>query len=159
MTEREMRKKEQSIDDEEELVSILRGAKHVTIAMCSDGEPYLVTVNHGYDVENRAVFFHCAQEGKKVDIMKSNPVVWGQALDDRGYVEGDCDQYYSTCQFRGMVTFVTDLDEKRHALEVIIKNLEPVPGPVIEKHVTQKSVREVNIVRIDVEYMSGKRSE
>ena len=40
----EMRKKDQEITDEEELRRILQEAHYVTLAMCHEGEPYLVTI-------------------------------------------------------------------------------------------------------------------
>jgi nitroimidazol reductase NimA-like FMN-containing flavoprotein (pyridoxamine 5'-phosphate oxidase superfamily) len=159
MSELEVRRKEQSIDDEGEMIAILRRVKHVTMAMCRGDEPYLVTVSHGYDEDRRAVYFHCGQEGRKVDILRANPVVWGQALEDPGYVEGDCDQPYATTQFRGIVVFIDDLEEKRHALETIVGQLESEPGPVLDKHVTEDTLERVNIGRVDIEYMSGKRSK
>ena len=74
---KDIRRKEKTIEDAAELRAILREAKHVTLAMCRDGEPYLVTVNHGFDPERRCLYFHCAREGKKVDILRANPRVWG----------------------------------------------------------------------------------
>jgi nitroimidazol reductase NimA-like FMN-containing flavoprotein (pyridoxamine 5'-phosphate oxidase superfamily) len=157
MTEWQMRNKEAEIEDEGEMVDILRGTKHVTLAMSLGDVPYLVTVSHGYDGERRAVYFHCGQEGKKVDILRENPVVWGQALDDPGYIEGDCDQPYATTQFKGRVTFPQDLEEKRHGLETMIRQLEPNPAPVLEKNISPETLEKVNIGRVDIEYMSGKR--
>jgi hypothetical protein len=86
-----MRGKEQEIRDTAELKAILAGTQYVTIAMCSDNEPYLVSLSHGYDKENNAIYFHCAYEGKKIEILKANNRVWGQAIVDHGYVQGRCD--------------------------------------------------------------------
>ena len=85
---RGMRRKEKAIEHIEEMNHILQTAKHITIAMCEDNIPYLVTLSHGYDPEEHIIYFHCASEGKKIDILKKNSVVWGQALIDEGYVQG-----------------------------------------------------------------------
>ena len=127
--------------------------------MSVDDEPYLATLSHGYDDENYCIYFHCAQKGKKIDIFKKNAIVWGQALEDAGYVEGSCDHLYATAQFRGRVSFVEDTEEKKRALETMIRALEPEPAKVIEEQITEKSVKRVNIGRIDIEYMSGKKSK
>ncbi len=156
---RDIRRKEKAIKDKEEMIKILQEAKYVTIAMCNDKEPYLVTLNHGYDSEKLAIYFHCAHEGKKIDILTSNNVVWGQALLDMGYVSGKCDHLYATTQFRGTVTFIDDIEEKRHALITMIKQLEPEPEKVIKKQITKKSLKKVNIGRIDIDYLSGKKAE
>ena len=77
-----------------------------------DNEPYLAALSHGYDEEKNCLYFHCAKEGKKVEILHANNRVWGQALVDRGYVQGACGHLYATTQFKGRVTFVDDIVEK-----------------------------------------------
>lgn len=154
-----LRRKEQEIRDSAELKAILAKTKYVTVAMCRGSEPYLVTLSHGYDLERNAIYFHCAFEGKKIDFLKANDRVWGQALVDRGYVQGKCDHLFSTVQFSGRVRFVEDAAEKRHALAVMIRQLELEPDKVIAAKVTDARVKATNIGRIDIEFLSGKRSE
>jgi len=154
-----MRRKEKEIKDRYEKISILEQAKYITIAMCKDDEPYLVTLSHGYDRANHCIYFHCAKEGKKIDILKENSLVWGQALVDKGYVQNVCDHLYATTHFRGKVTFVENEQEKKHALEVMIKALEDDPREVMGTQMGEDSVARVQIGKIDIEYMSGKKSE
>ncbi|MFX1483025.1 MAG: pyridoxamine 5'-phosphate oxidase family protein, partial [Promethearchaeota archaeon] len=156
---RGIRRREKEITDKEEMISIITSSKYITVAMSMDDEPYLATLSHGFDKERNCIYFHCAHEGKKVDILKANNLVWGQALQDHGYADGSCDHLYATAQFRGRVTFIEDDDEKRHALQVMIHQLEANPRKVIEEQVLNKSVKRVNIGRIDIDYMSGKKSK
>ena len=86
-----IRRKEKEISDKNEMLAILENARYITIAMCVDNEPYLVTLSHGYDRERNCIYFHSAREGKKIDILKEQNKVWGQALMDKGYVQGSCD--------------------------------------------------------------------
>jgi nitroimidazol reductase NimA-like FMN-containing flavoprotein (pyridoxamine 5'-phosphate oxidase superfamily) len=155
---RGIRRKEKEITEAAEMIAILRKAKYITVAMCLDDEPYLVTLSHGFDAKNHCIYFHCAQEGKKIDILKKNNLVWGQALKDDGYAIGKCDHLYATTQFRGRVTFITDENEKRYALRVMIDQLEEVPDEVYAEQVTDKSVKRVGVGRIDIEAMTGKRA-
>ncbi|MHA1188184.1 MAG: pyridoxamine 5'-phosphate oxidase family protein, partial [Candidatus Heimdallarchaeota archaeon] len=108
-----IRRKEKAIEDVAELKEIIRTAQYVTVALCKDNEPYLVSLSHGYDPNKNCVFFHCASEGKKMDILKENNVVWGQALIDKGYIQGKCDHLYATVQFKGTVVFIDDFEEKK----------------------------------------------
>ena len=156
---KDIRRKEKAIDSEDEVVSILEKAKYITIAMCHNNEPYLVTLSHGYDKENHCIYFHCAQEGKKVDILSQHNLVWGQAIEDHGYAIGSCDHLYASIHFKGRVVFVEDAKEKEYALRVMINSLEPDPEKVIKEQITKKSIRRVNIGRIDIDYMSGKKSK
>ena len=156
---REIRRKEKIVSDEDEKISPFKIAKYVTIAMCEGNEPYLVTLSHGYDEENNRIYFHCAKEGKKLDILKKNRMVWGQALLDKGYQQGSCDHLYHTTQFRGQVSLVEDVKEKKRALKIMIRQLEDDPEKVIERQVQPDSVNRVYIGRIDIDYVSSKKSE
>jgi uncharacterized protein len=153
-----IRRKEKAIESKEEMISILEKSKYITIAMCQDNIPYLVTLSHGYDREKNCIYFHCAREGKKVDILSENNVVWGQAIEDHGYVEGACDHLFATTQFKGRVTFIEDVKEKEYALGIMINSLEPDPQAVIDEQITEKSVQRVHIGRIDIDFMGGKKT-
>ena len=154
-----IRRKDKEITNPDEMKNVLKTAKYVTLAMCMNDEPYLVTLSHGYDQVKNCIYFHCADEGKKIDILKENSLVWGQALVDLGYVQGKCDQLYVTTQFRGRVTFLEDLNEKEHALKVMIGSLDKNPEKVIEKQLKPERIQKVRIGRIDIDYMSGKKAD
>ena len=154
-----MRRKEKEIKDRHEMVAILELAKYITIAMCKNDEPYLVTLSHGYDRANHCLYFHCAEEGKKIDVLKENNIVWGQALIDKRYVDGKCDHLYATVHFKGIVTFLENRQEKRKALEVMIRALENDPKIVMKTQLEEEAIAKVRIGKITIEYMSGKKSE
>ena len=59
--------------------------------------------------------------------------MWGQALVDEGYIQGACDHLYATAQFKGKVRFLEDFEEKKTALELMIKKLDEKPEEVAEK--------------------------
>ncbi len=154
-----IRRKDKEITNLDEMKTILKKVKYVTLAMCNGNEPYLVTISHGYDQEKNCIYFHCAGEGKKVKILQENSVVWGQALVDGGYVQGACDQLYATTQFRGRVTFLENFGEKEQALRVLIESLEDNPEQVMEKQLKPESIQKVRIGRIDIDYFSGKKAD
>jgi len=154
-----MRRKEKEIKDRNEMLRILNEAKYVTIAMIDKDGPYLASLTHVYDEQKGAIYFHCAHEGRKVEILKRDNRVWGQAMKDLGYVEGKCDHLFESTHFKGKVTFVEKAPEKRHALELMIRKNDSHPEDVIANQLTDSSMAKVNIGRIDIEYMSGKRSD
>ncbi|MHA2061056.1 MAG: pyridoxamine 5'-phosphate oxidase family protein [Candidatus Sifarchaeia archaeon] len=156
---RGIRRKEKEITDRNELIKILEMVQYITIAMCKDNEPYLATLSHGYDRTRHCIYFHCATKGKKIGILSSNNLVWGQALIDKGYIQGACDHLYTTMQFKGTVAFVEDKEEKIYALKTMIRAIDDNPEKVMAEQITDKSVARVGIGRIDIEYMSGKKAE
>jgi nitroimidazol reductase NimA-like FMN-containing flavoprotein (pyridoxamine 5'-phosphate oxidase superfamily) len=153
-----VRRKDKLMADQRDLSRVLRAARYVTVAMVDEGRPYLVTLSHGYDEKHGCIYFHCAPRGRKIDALRSDPRVYGQALVDLGYQQGSCDHLFETVQFEGAVTFVTDHAEKVRALEVMIRQLEDDPDPVITAQTGASSVAKVTIGRIDISSMSGKRS-
>jgi nitroimidazol reductase NimA-like FMN-containing flavoprotein (pyridoxamine 5'-phosphate oxidase superfamily) len=154
-----IRREDKEFKNPEKLRRVLRDAKHVTVAMCRDNEPYLVSLNHGYDEKNGCLYFHCASEGKKLDYMRANPVVWGQALLDHGFFAApdDCRQNFVSVMFRGRVSFVEDLNEKRHAFLVTNRHLgAPSEGL---RRVLEDNLARTTVGKISLEYLSGKKSK
>jgi nitroimidazol reductase NimA-like FMN-containing flavoprotein (pyridoxamine 5'-phosphate oxidase superfamily) len=156
-----MRRADKQITDTEKMKDILESAKFVTIAMCMDNSPYLVTLSHGYDRKRNCVYFHGAKEGKKIKFLKANNKVWGQALNDLGYLRGKCNHLFETVQFSGQVTFLETLDEKREAIKCMIKSLEENPEQRTFKTNQVKDERLANTMfgRVDIELMTGKQTE
>jgi hypothetical protein len=72
-----LRRKEKEITDEAAMKKVLKTTQYVTIAMTRDDQLYLVSLSHGYDEENRCIYFHCANKGKKLDYLEANDLVWG----------------------------------------------------------------------------------
>ncbi len=154
---REIRRKEKTITDLNEIKDILIRTKYVTLAMSKANVPYLVTLSHGYDMEKNCIYFHCASEGKKIDYLGDNNTVWGQAIDDLGYLSGKCSHAFKTAQFKGKVIFIDDYNEKKNALTIMINQLEENPEEIIKKQFSKESaIKNVTIGRIDIEDFSGK---
>ncbi len=153
-----MRRADKAIENEGDMKKILRTTEYVTIALSKDDEPYVVSLSHGYDEERNCIYFHCASEGKKLDYMKANGKVWGQAILDQGYMQGECDHAYATVQFSGRTKLLEDLEEKHHAMVIMIRQLDSDPEKMI-KDLKPESLGSVVIGRIDIDYVTGKKSE
>ena len=69
-----IRKKEREIKDKNKIKGILKGGKYATISMCREKEPYIVTLSYGFDEEQYALYFHSANLGLKLDILKENQI-------------------------------------------------------------------------------------
>ncbi|MBD3192779.1 MAG: hypothetical protein GF308_19220 [Candidatus Heimdallarchaeota archaeon] len=156
---RDIRRKEKAIKDEKRIKTILQTTKYITIAMCKENEPYLVTLSHGYDPVKNCIYFHCAKEGKKIDYLKANTIIWGEALIDRGYQQGKCDHLYTSAHFKGKVTFLENFEEKKAALLLMINQLEKHPKEVIKKQITETAIKKVAIGKIEIDYLSGKEAQ
>ncbi len=153
-----IRRKDKEITDPKQMKKILKETSYVTLAMVKDGEPYLVSLSHGYDEENNCIYFHSASQGKKLDYLRSNPIVWGQAVIDRGYHVGECSHLYASVMFKGTVEFIENMDTKRHVFRTMVNQLEPDPGSIMDDMLGSEGIPTTVVGRINIEYMSGKKS-
>ena len=147
---------DKAITDPAELAAVVASQKYLTLALCDENRPYLVTVSHVFDADRNSFYFHCSPAGRKLDIIAANPHVYGQVLEDCGYVAGECDHRYRTVQFEGRAELVTNVEEKLHALRRLIEFLEPEPEPVKARNLSPARAGKTAIVRVTVAGWSGK---
>jgi nitroimidazol reductase NimA-like FMN-containing flavoprotein (pyridoxamine 5'-phosphate oxidase superfamily) len=152
-----VRRKNREITDSDTLKQVLKSTKYVTVALCMDNEPYLVSLSHGYDETRNCLYFHCADEGKKLVYLKANSKVWGQAVQDYG-VTDECDYAYTSVHFSGKISLINDLSEKQHAMEVIVRQLSADPEAKLTK-IKPEKLAKTTMGRIDIGYMTGKKHQ
>jgi len=150
-----VRRRDREITDPQVLCSVLKVAKYVTLALCMDNEPYLVSLSHGYEEANSCLYFHCAAEGKKLVFLKANGKVWGQAMLDYG-VTDECDYAYTSVHFTGEFSFITDLTEKQHAMEVLVRQSSAKPEEKLAK-IKPEKLADTTMGKISIHYMTGKQ--
>ena len=152
-----VRRKDREITDFVALREVLKSTKYVTVALCVGDEPYLVSLSHGYDDKRNCLYFHCADEGKKLVYLKANNRVWGQAVEDYG-VTDECDYAYKSVHFKGTMSLINDLSEKQHAMEVLVQQLSETPEEKLAK-IKPEKLAKTTMVKIDINYMSGKQHQ
>ncbi len=152
-----VRRREREITDQDEMRMVLKNTKYVTVAFCMNNEPYLVALNHGYDQAHNCIYFHCAPEGKKLLYAEANPNVWGQAILDFGVTE-ECDYAYTSVHFSGTLSLITDLAEKRHGMEILVRQVSINPEVKLSK-IKPEKLASTTMGKININYMSGKKHQ
>lgn len=155
-----MKKKEREIKDEAVLKKVLKHGKYAIVALCRNQEPYIVTLNYGYDEAKHALYFHCAPRGLKIEFIEANPQVCATVIEDRGYQMGECEHAYRSVVMWGRMSVIHDLGEKKSALTVMIQQLEDQPDVVRERTFKDdKRIKNVGILRLDIDEITGKQGE
>ena len=134
-----MRRNEREITDRRDIDEIIKRCRICHLAMCDDGQPYIVPLNFGYD--GRFLYFHTAPEGKKIDIIKRNNRVGFEfdILHDIVAAQKACDwgAKYESVIGSGTVEIVDDLKAKKEALEFIMsqygKGAWDFPEEILQK--------------------------
>ena len=153
-----MRRKDREVTDPQEIFDILKRCDTVRIAVYGEEYPYIVPVSFGTEmIEGKVVvYFHCAREGLKVDLIRANP---------RVCVEGDIfikieptdhgitTRYESVIGF-GECRFVEDMDEIVHGLKVLTEHYGFYNYP-LERC---RGIEHLFVGKIVLDEMTGKRN-
>jgi len=113
-----MTKRELQVTDPHQIQAILDTAKVLHLGLAVDNEPYVVPLNYGYTMEDGrlTLYLHGANQGKKLDMIRTNPRVFFELDCDRVPFEGQVPcQYgmvYSSVMGRGTAQIVEDVEEK-----------------------------------------------
>ena len=123
-----MRRKDREVTDFKKIVSILNDCDCCRLGLVDEkGLAYIVPMNFGTetDGERLTLYFHCANEGKKLDIMRANSAVSFEADTKGELTKGDIACAYSynyRCAMgEGKAEILTDSDEKRRGLNSIMR--------------------------------------
>lgn len=104
-------------------------APYMTVSMTdTNGQPYSVPLSLAHAGEH-TFYFHCAKEGRKLDIIQTNPHVCLTAVSKCKPTTGPKDGSF-TLEFESAIAFgkaeiVTDDYEKREALRAICQRFLP----------------------------------
>ena len=152
-----MRKEEREIADVAAIEALLSEGVYATLAFARGSEPYLATLNYGYDAANRVLYFHSANAGLKLDFMRENPRVCGTVVKDRGYLQGQCEHAYSSVVFRGHVEFLETEAAKRNALGCMVDQTENDPESVRSRLLVKgRHFDGIMVFKVTIEEIAGK---
>lgn len=120
------RRKDRDVENRDEIYDILKRCDTIKIAMHGDVYPYLVPVSFGAEiVQNKIViYFHCAQQGAKLDLLRANPHVCVEGeifLQVEKTAHGITARYESVIGF-GKCAFVSDGEEIIHGLKLLTEH-------------------------------------
>ncbi len=139
-----------------ELESIIRKCQICNMAMVDeDGMPYVLPMNFGF--EGDYIYFHSAQTGKKIDVLRNNPNVCISFSTDEKLkwvnkeVACSWGMSYRSVLAHGKVEFVDDFDQKEEALKVIMKTYSEINFTF-----NAPSVRDVLVFRVKIEKLHGR---
>lgn len=152
-----LQKKERAIRDQAELLRIIKKGKYLTLALCKNGEPYIVTLSYGYDESKNVFYFHSRRRGMKADFILGNPQVCATIVEDRGYIMNECAHEFRSVIIRGNMFFVESLEEKKYGMDILLKHLEDNPDKIRRESLSNDMVyRNLGILRLDVIEIQGK---
>ncbi len=126
-------------------------APYVTVSFTRpDGSPYGLPLSLIRNGEN-TFYFHCADEGEKIDCIKHNPVVSISAVSKCSpkfeEEKNNFTEYFNSAIAIGKAEFVTDINEKILALRLLCERFLPKYMDHFEEAIA-RSVDRTTIVKI-----------
>lgn len=156
-----MRRKDREVGDLKEIIRIIDRCDVCHMGLAGGGFPYVVPLSFGYDVGESSVafYFHCASEGRKINVIRENPNVCLQFDCGHRLIAGDraCDcstEYESVVAF-GRAEFVTERDEKIRALTQLMKHYEQGDASDFDS----RMVGLVTVIKVTAVQITGKRKK
>lgn len=156
-----MRKSDREIKDIGDILSVLKKCEIARLGLSDKGVPYVVPLHFAIEEQNGAiiVFFHCAGAGRKLDIMRENPMACFEAdrvekILRRELACNFTTAYESVIGF-GKLSIIDDTKEKTHALSLIVKKL----GFVGEPSFSSEALAATTVLRLPLDEVSGKRHD
>jgi nitroimidazol reductase NimA-like FMN-containing flavoprotein (pyridoxamine 5'-phosphate oxidase superfamily) len=150
-----MRRKEKEIIEKSEIEAVIHKAIVCRVALSDDNIPYIVPLCFGH--QDNTIYVHGSLEGRKVDILQKNHNVCFEFDINTEIVEAEnaCKwgmKYKSVIGF-GKAFFLKEPDDKRRALNIIMKKYSDGPSQFSEK-----AINRTTVIKIVIESMTGKQS-
>jgi nitroimidazol reductase NimA-like FMN-containing flavoprotein (pyridoxamine 5'-phosphate oxidase superfamily) len=152
-----MRRKDREVSDKDVIERIIMKSDVCRIAMANDNIPYIVTMNFGYSPGPDAIlYFHCANAGKKLEMIRRNNKVCFEMDTDHELHNGEkgCDwgMKYSSIVGYGEIFFVTEKEEKKKGLDCIMKHYGGEGNYLYDDSTIGRTI----ILRLDIKEIKGK---
>ena len=156
-----MYKRDKAIKDiklEKELFEVINNCKVCHIGFVDNAQPYVLAFCFGFD--GRAIFLHCAKEGRKINILEKNNNV---CIEFDAFHELFARDKEMACSWRmpyksvlifGKAQFITDYDLKVEGLKTLMKNYSD-----LSFNFSAPSINNINVIKIDIAQISGRKFE
>jgi uncharacterized protein len=153
-----MRRKDREFKEPGEIGLIIAKADVCRIAMADNNMPYIVTMNFGYrEGKNACFYFHCAKEGRKLEMIGKNNFVCFELDTDHRLYEGEkgCDwgMKFSSVVGYGTITIVENNESRIEALNCIMSHYSDKKQFSYDRKVLENTT----ILRLDIMEMTGKK--
>ena len=152
-----MRRKDREIADPEEINYILKSGVICRLALSVDDVPYIVPLNYGVEFSNPIkLYFHCAPEGRKLEMLRKNKRVCFEIEVDAEIIGGkqacDWSMNYKSVIGYGEVEIITNKNQMVHGLDILMKHY----AGEADFSYNAKLLERMLMLKLTVESISGK---
>lgn len=140
---------------ENEAIELLKGGEYGILSMQAEDEGgYGIPVNYAWDNKD-SIYIHCAPDGKKLRNLNVYNKVSFCVIGATKIISNKFTTEYRSIILQGKAYTGLSANERMKALEFILDKYSPNDKVVGMKY-AEKSFNRTEIIRIDIEWLSGK---
>jgi len=158
-----MRRSEFLVTDPKLINPVLESAESGCVAMIdTDGSPYATQVNLMWF--DRSLWFHSSNQGKKIQLIRSNPEVFVSVVLASSFVPSyatdpdkpcNATQFFRSVHLKGKAYLVDDLETKILVMQGMMQKMQP-EGRHMPMQDAHKSLGAMALVQLKPEEITGK---
>ena len=123
-----MRRRDREITDQSHIDDIFNTCTYLHLGLVDDGMPYVVPMNYGVTKDENdghyIIYLHGANEGRKLDVIKSNPnccvTLERNVQPFEGRIACQYGTTYESIMAYGKIQIVDDVVEKEKAMRILM---------------------------------------
>ena len=154
-----MRRQDREIRKFAEIIEIIQHCEIIHLGLTDQDGPYIVPLHFGFEIcgESVCFYFHSAGEGRKVDILRTQPKVCFE-LDAPTKVQPGETVCGWTADFEsvmgtGFAVILEDVKDKTHGLSCIMRNYGYKGIPKFQPDMLEKTL----VIKLTADSITGKR--
>ncbi|MFI3284308.1 MAG: pyridoxamine 5'-phosphate oxidase family protein [Erysipelotrichaceae bacterium] len=151
-----MRRRLQRLDNEIALNWLNKGITGILSLNDKDGYPYTIPLN--YVLIEDSIYFHCALEGKKIDLIRMNSKACFCVVEKDEIIPLTFSTSYGSVICKGDIRLIEETQEKRYVLEQLCENYAK-NYPDLAKIEIDSNIDYCAIVGLKIVSIVGKQSK
>lgn len=153
---REMRRNRQILPQEIVDAVLRMGTSGVLALSGDDGYPYAVPISYVYD--GKAIYFHCARAGHKLDAIRRCGKASFCVVDQDAVVPEEFTTYFRRVIAFGRMHEVTEDAEKHQAMEALCEKYAPNETKDSRDKAIEREWAPLCVLRFDIAHITGKEA-
>ncbi|MCI9156093.1 MAG: pyridoxamine 5'-phosphate oxidase family protein [Lawsonibacter sp.] len=151
-----MRRKRQELSQEDTAAILERGTSGV-LALAAEGSfPYAVPLSYVYT--GKAIYFHCAKSGYKLELIAQNPKASFCVIDQDQIVPEEYTTYFRSVIVFGLLRVMEDGPAKRAAIEKLAAKYYPEGSAAGRQAAIDKEWNILCVLELSISHMTGKEA-
>lgn len=154
---REVRRQNRILEDQSRISELLNTSEYgfLSLGTSENGYGYGIPISYAYDGETNSLYFHCAPEGEKLDMLKVNNKVSFCVVGVTKPIAEQFTTLYESVIAYGKADINLPDEEKRKALRLLVIKYSKGFEELGEKYM-DKSWQRTTTFKIEIEHITAK---